>query len=178
MAFLIYRKEFDKLIAAGEKYMLAGHRLIYTIWQSKNKPVNQGWHISVDELIKAHTNGKESDKTMSFLIDYNPNSKREIGIVELLDIYLYTYASKSGEVWWSPVMLRLRRILHETSSTDFPPDEIERVKKTMNIPKEDREIVEFLYINGDKDHWNWGMNGMTNAAFIESPAREYFRKFF
>jgi len=34
--------------------------------------------------------------------------------------------------------------------------------------------MELLYLNGDNQGWNWGRNGMTNAAFIHGPARTYF----
>jgi len=35
-----------------------------------------------------------------------------------------------------------------------------------------------LYLNGTDRGWNWGRNGMTNAAFLQNSARDYFRKYF
>lgn len=48
--------------------------------------------------------------------------------------------------------------------------------KQLPEPSDDTpDFVEFLYLQGN---WNWGMNGITNAAFLRGKARAYFREFF
>ena len=179
MAFIVYKKENGKLIAINETFSLAGYNLIYRLWVNRERPTDQGWHISADDLIKVHTEGKESYKTRGLLVDFDPKSKRRIGIIELLDIYIYTFSStKPDEAGWSPMMLRFRDIMYEEFEKEITLDA--KYGKIMEIDDFENkgDFVEFLYLNGSDKGWKWGMNGMTNAAFIQGPAREFFRQYF
>jgi len=179
MAFLIYKNQNGNLIETGKTFSLAGYNLIYQQWEKNGKPTDQGWHASVNDLIKIHTGEKESHKTLRFLIDFHPSAKWRIGIIELLDAYIYTYAGANrNEASWSPMMLRFRDIYYEEFEKEITQKEKERIMKKINDPEASEDFVEFLYLNGSKSGWNWGMNGMTNAAFLQGPARDYFRKFF
>ena len=76
-------------------------------------------------------------------------------------------------------MLRLRGdVLYDE---DFDSD-LSLEAKSMRISKilehEQPDFIEFLYLNGDDKGWNWGRNGSTNAVFLQSHARQYFRQFF
>ncbi len=75
-------------------------------------------------------------------------------------------------------MLKLRDVLYEEFEKDISDGEKEKKIKVLKDPGNEEEFVEFLYLNGSDKGWNWGRNGMTNAAFIHGPAREYFRKYF
>ena|SRR3990170_8697963 len=178
MAFLIYKKDNGKLVATEEAYSLAGYNLIFQLWEDRGKPTDQGWHVSADDLIRARTGGQESWDSRSLLIDFNPNSKWRIGLVELLDIYIYTYRVKQGEASWSPMMLRLRDVLYEESDKEISKEEKRNKIAVIDDPQKDEDFVEFLYLNGTDKGWNWGVNGKTNAAFIHGSAREYFRQYF
>ena len=179
MAFLYYRKNDDKLIKTGESFSLAGYNLIYQLWDSRGKPTDQGWHVSADDLIKRYSNGSDSYETGRFLIDFDPNSKWRIGIIELLDIYIYTYSvAKQDEAEWSPMMLRLRDVMYEEFKNEISKEEKEDKIRKIQDPNNQEDFVEFLYLNGADKGWKWGMNGMTNAAFIGGPARAYFRRYF
>ena len=179
MAFLIYKKESGKLIATRESYSLAGYGLVYRSWEARGKPTDQGWHVSTDDLIKAHTNGKESYDTRRLLIDFAPQDKKVIGIIELLDIHVYTYAGANpGEASWSPMMLTLRDIMYQEFDREISKEEKEQKISLLDDPEHREDFVEFLYLQGSKKGWNWGKNGMTNAAFIQKPARQYFRQHF
>ena len=175
MAFMVYEKKDGNLIQTSENFSLAGYNLIYNLWEKRGKPTDQGWHMTVDDLIREYTEGKGSIQTYALLIDFHPNSRNRIGIIELLDIYAYTFSGESAkEASWSPMMLRLRDVLYEEYDKEITDKEKEQTIKTIKDPNGKEDFVEFLYLQG----WNWGRNGMTNAAFIQGAAREYFRKFF
>lgn len=179
MPFLYYRRENGKLKKTGKTFSLAGYNLIYQLWEQREKPVDQGWHISADDLIRQYSNHKDSHSSAALIIDFDPGSKQRIGVIELLDIYVYTYSGATiEEAGWSPMMLRLNTVIYEEFVHEI--NDVEKEKKLNEITESDNDddFVEFLYLNGSDRGWNWGMNGMTNAAFIEGPARDYFRQFF
>ena len=114
MAFMFYDKKNGKLNKTGKYFSLAGYNLIIHLWEKQGKPTNKGWHISADELIREYTKDKGSIQTNALLIDFHPNARNRIGIIELMDIYAYTYFSaKKQKVEWTPMMLRLRDVLYE-----------------------------------------------------------------
>ena len=179
MAFLVYNKQNGMLIATGETFSLAGYNLIYRLWEKRGKPTEQGWHVSANDLIKIHTKDKESYKTRRLLIDFHPNAKWRIGIIELLDIYVYTYpGAKRDDAGWSPMMLRFRDVMYEEFENEITKKDKEIKINKIQEPDYQEDFVEFLYLNGTDKGWNWGINGMTNAAFIQGPARDYFRQYF
>lgn len=183
MAFMVYEHQKGRLLNRGEGFSLAGYNLVYNAWLEKGKPTDTGWHVSADDLIRVHSKGKESYGTRRLLIDFHPNSSYRIGIIELLDLYIYTWKGSTPQsAEWSPIMLRLRDVLYDEGYGEQHPLTAEikaAVIQDIEVPKESNDdILEFLYLNGDKKGWNWGRNGMTNAAFLHKSAREYFRKFF
>lgn len=179
MTFLVYQSDGSFLEKTGLNFRLAGFNLVHRIWESRGRPTDRGWHISRDDLIANYEPSGKPERPYRFLIDFDPDAKWRIGLVELLDIYVYTFAgTEHGKAKWSPMMLRLRDVLYEEFDGDIPPEEKE--KRIARIPEPDSndDFVEFLYLNGSDQGWRWGMNGMTNAAFIHGPAREYFRQYF
>ena len=175
MAFLLYQRANGILTPTGQPFKLAGYNLIYNAWVKLDRPVNIGWHISAEELIRLHTNNAAGSATRALLIDFDPYARWRIGVIELLDIYVYTFGEGQTEPTWSPLMLRMRDIFYEEYD-----DEIDDAKKaailgSLQEPQNPNEFVEFLYLTGP---WGWGKNGMTNAAFLHGPARAYFRQFF
>jgi hypothetical protein len=173
---MFYERKEGYFVPTGENYCLAGHNLIHSLWIEREKPVDKGWHISGDDLVKAQTKGRESASTRALLIDFHPSSRERIGVIELLDIYAYTYAGdEPGSARWTPMMLRIKDIFY----SEDPNTEAEKARCLERlVPNQYDESVEFLYLNGCDKSWNWGRNGMTNAAFIGGDARVYFRKFF
>lgn len=179
MAFLIYQKKNGNLVATGETFSLAGYNLIYRQWEKSGKPTDQGWHISVSDLIKVQAGKDESYDTIRLLVDFHPSANWRIGIIELLDVYIYTYAGANfDEASWSPMMLRFRDIYYEEFEKEITVSEKERMIREIKDPETSEDFVEFLYLNGSNNGWNWGTNGRTNAAFIQGDARDYFRNFF
>jgi hypothetical protein len=112
----------------------------------------------------------------ALLIDFVPNANNRIGFVEIINIHLYTYGEDES-VFWSPMMLELRSVFYRDYK-GFTPKFKEKTIKEFKIKNEREKIIEFLYLNGDDYSWNWGKNGMTNAAFLDSSARKYFKHFF
>jgi len=183
MAFLIYRvlkkEKIELLENTGRTFKLAGYNLIYNLWKKKGKPTNQGWHVSADELIREFSSGNETYENLRFFIDFHPSAKWRIGLIELLDIYVYTWqGSQKGQASWSPMMLRFRDVMYEEFENEITENEKMTKISLIDSPAYNDDFVEFLYLNGDDKSWNWGMNGMTNAAFIRGAARDYFRPFF
>lgn len=111
------------------------------------------------------------------VIDWNPNAEDYIGLIELMDVYAYTWSYRQNEASWTPIMLSLRNVLSD--GVENASETKLRLKTGLLEPSEDEsEFVEFLYLKGGDHGWTWGMNGMTNAAFLEGAARDYFRRFF
>jgi hypothetical protein len=181
MAFMLYnRKEVGKKTIyknTGESFSLAGYNLIYNAWINMGQPINKGWSISRDylsSLIK-----KEGE--YAFLIDFDPTADWRIGIIEIDNIHIYTYGDKTKKIaYWSPLMLELRDIIYfETEDEEFDIKDKNKFLQKISTESDDtKKSVEFLYLNGTDKSWNWGKNGMTNAAFIQNEARDYFREFF
>jgi hypothetical protein len=183
MAFLVYErsKEDGKevLIATRANFKLAGYNLLFKAWERCGKPLNQGWKVTIHELVEIHSSGKDTADTLRFIIDFDPNSRRRVGLIEILDIYAYTYASATpGEPAWTPLMLRGRDIYYKEFDRDITSEDKERIVGKLPFPENTAEFIEFLYLNGPDKGWNWGKNGMTNAAFIQGEAREFFRQYF
>jgi len=153
MAFLVYRRSvqngIEVLNETGNAFSLAGYNLIYSAWQRHNKPIQQGWHVIINELI------------------------------ELLEINLYTWGGDTpNSAGWTPMMLRLRDVLDEWSAEPMSPEERTKRRATLWQPAYGGDFVEFLYLKGDDGRWNWGRNGSTNAVFLHDAARDYFRSHF
>jgi hypothetical protein len=181
MAFLLYGRLTQNgtpiLSPIGENFRLAGYNLIFQAWEKRGKPMNEGWHVSADELIALHTNGTENYQTRRLIIDFHPSSVRRIGLIELLDIYAYTYAANiPGDAAWTPMMFKLGDIFYEEYDHNLTPEEKRAITQSVSEPQTRNEFVEFLYLVGSA--WGWGKNGSTNAVFLQNPVREYFRAFF
>lgn len=175
MAFLLYARSAAGLTPTGEGFSLAGYNLIHAAWVQHGRPVDCGWHMTADELIRLRTGGAETISTRALLIDFDPSARWRIGVIEILDIYAYTYGEGEGQPVWSPLMLRLRDILYEEFDPEIDDAQREKILGNLPDPAANLDFVEFLYLTGP---WGWGKNGMTNAAFLHGPAREYFRQFF
>lgn len=183
MAFLIFDRAASsarvKLRPTTESFSLAGYNLIHTAWQKRGSPLDTGWHVTADDLIRLHFDNQHTSETKRLLIDFDPNSTRRIGLIELLDVYAFTWRDGSGGPEWTPLMLRMRDVFYQ--EYDPPLDE---ARKTGILSELDEpaagvpDFVEFLYLNGPRYSWNWGRNGMTNAVFLQGAARDYFRQFF
>ena len=162
----------------GEHFRLAGYNLIYQAWKIRGQPLDHGWHVSADELIRIDSNGLHTYDTRRMVIDFDPNARWRIGLIELLDVYAYTWGNGSGEASWTPLMLRLRDVFYEEYDPEITNHQRNEIMQQLPEPNDDSDFVEFLYLKGCDGSWNWGMNGRTNAAFLQGEARAYFRQFF
>jgi hypothetical protein len=137
--------------------------------------------VDADELIRLRLGDEHSREIRGLVIDFDPKARRRIGLVELLDIYAYTFGGTQaygGEASWTPLLLRLRDLFYEEYSGEISAEEKRQKLASIPEPVDPVESVEFLYLNGTSQGWNWGKNGMTNAAFIQGAARDYFRQYF
>jgi hypothetical protein len=135
MAFMIYTRSNGNLIYTGQSFGLAGYNLIYNLWEKRGNPTDSGWHMSADDLLREHTEEKESIKTNALLIDFHPNARTRVGIIELLDIYACTYSGASKrDASWTPMMLRLRDVLYEEYDELISDAEKERKIKCLADP--------------------------------------------
>lgn len=163
----------------GETFSLGGYNLIYQAREQLGKPVDKGWHVASDELIRLQTRGLHSYSTRRLVIDFDPNATWRIGLIELLDLYAYTWSDGKGGPSWTPLMLRFRDVYYKEYNPPINRARKEAILAELPEPASaSPDFVEFLYLNGPSHGWNWGKNGMTNAVFLQGAAREYFRKYF
>ncbi len=182
MSFLVF-EEFEDggtpaLRPTGQTFSLAGYNLLYRAWERLGRPIDRGWHVSRTELLDLHFGSGVHPPDARLIIDFHPSATGRIGLVEPMDIYAWTFGTETGQVAWTPLMLRLRDVFYEEYEDALTPDARRTALERIPTDWPASESVEFLYLNGDARGWNWGRNGMTNAAFIHGGARGYFRKFF
>src|SRR5690349_3892826 len=108
MAFMIFdRKQLDGksiLCPTKESFRLAGYNLLYDAWIKRGSPIEIGWHVSADELIQLHYDGTHNADTKRFVIDFDPSTTRRIGLIELLDVYAFTWGEGLQGPRWTPLM--------------------------------------------------------------------------
>lgn len=185
MAFLEFerfqRQDGWFLRPTGKRFSLAGYNLIYKAWEQQGRPLDIGWQVSRDDLLRIHSGGKHDSSTLRLIIDFKPKAKRGIGLIELLDVYAFTWSNGNGAPTWTPLMLRLTDVFSQEYDPPLDNSQKDEILSGLRLPEPKPnapDFVEFLYLNGQDGGWKWGMNGMTNAAFLQGAAREYFRRFF
>ena len=191
MAFYLYkreeREEGDKIkewFQQVRNVKLAGYNTIYKLWEQKGKPLDQGWHITRNDIATILTEGNGNHNSHRLIIDFypNPKSKQDIALIEVLDIYAYTYKNQIGKASWTVLMLRLRRVREEEFKETEITKKLEDEKKEFSIDKREDDsgldVFEFIYLLGEKEGFTAGQVGRFNAAFIDKDARRYFKNFF
>lgn len=183
MAFLLFERTVvgnrSVIMPTGSTFSLAGYNLIFKAWQALGSPLNKGWHITADELIQLHTDHDHNYSTRRLIIDFDPNATWRIGLIELLDVYAYTWDDGKNGPSWTPLMLRFRDIYYEEYNSPFDQAKKAIILSDLTEPVTGSpDFIEFLYLNGPSYGWNWGKSGMTNAVFLQGAARDYFRNFF
>jgi hypothetical protein len=179
MAFMLFKKERSGTgmcySDAHQGYKLAGHNLLYKLWNKRNKPVECGWSVTADDLLEEHGEGFSSSD-YALVIDFHPSAQNLIGLVEIDAIHVYTYGGGSGASW-SPIMLELRDVYYDEDFDEpLTPNRKQDILARFELSPTRKKIIEFLYLQGGV--WNWGKNGGTNAAFIHDDARRYFQRIF
>jgi len=169
----------EKLSFTGDHYQLAGYGLLHSLWTKKGRPRNVGWHVGADELIREAAKNQFDSSARRLLIDTAPTSKVRVEVIEIQEIHAFTVADQiSGVVWYTPLMLSIRGVMNHDIPQDLPKSEREVMVREIANPQYNEGLREFLYLLGDKNGWNWGMSGRTNAAILDPKARDYFRKHF
>jgi hypothetical protein len=180
LSFLVFEQFTTEaglaLRPTGDYFKLAGRNLLYQAWKRMGKPLNKGWHISRGDLLDLHFGGTPP-MDARLIIDFHPTADGRIGLIEPLDTYGYTFGD-DGRATWTPLMLRLHDVFYKEYDVALTPEGRAEIMNRVPTNFEGQETIEFLYLNGDDKGWNWGRNGMTNAAFLQGGARDYFRQFF
>lgn len=167
-----------ELVMTNETFSLAGRNtgLLHQIWLRRGKPINNGWDASADEILKVRSKEAQNGTTHCLIIDFDPWSKKRVALIELLHVYVFTWGDETtGKVWWNPLMIKLNDSLSKDPAT---AQETQGLKGRYEPIQANEHILEFLYLNGDRQGWIWGKAGRTNAAFLHKKARDYFRKYF
>jgi len=175
MAFYLYEKAGENEFRKTREIKLAGRNSIYNLWCQK-KPLDKGWEITQKELLKHITKKHDGYENFKIIIDFYPSSDNQIELIEIFDMFIYTYGNEQGEVSWSVLMVRVRDFWK-----CYNIDTSNRNKHLELITCEEHyedDIFEFLYLQGEDGGWKWGKVGMVNAAFIHKKAREYFKRWF
>lgn len=182
MTFLLFEKTaLDEggsiLRPTGGTFKLAGYNLLHQAWENRGKPLNEGWHVTRDELIRLHFSPEPPRDDVRMVIDFHPTATGRIGLIEPTEIYAYTWGSE-GIAQWTPLMLKFHDVFYQEYEEEISTEQKSEILKTIPCDFRGNDFIEFLYLNGDDKRWNWGRNGMTNAAFLHGAAREFFRRFF
>jgi hypothetical protein len=181
MTFLIFEEvataDSAVLRPTGNLFKLAGYNLLYRAWERLDRPLNRGWHVSHGDLLDLYFGANPRPNGPRLIIDFHPTSTGRIGLIKPVDVYAYTWGDGARAVW-TPLMLRLRDVFYEEYEQVLSPEDKAAILAGIPTDFVGQESVEFLYLNGDDGGWNWGRNGMTNAAFLHGDARTYFRQFF
>ena len=140
----------------GNKISLAGYSLFYKAWLAHESPLDTGWRITADELIQIQTDRAHTCTTRCVVSDFDPKAIWRIGLVELLDIFAFTWSDGNGAPSWTPIMLRLRDIFYKEY---IPPiDQAGKTSVLSELPEPEPncpDFVEFLYLNGPSYGWTW-----------------------
>ena len=156
---------------------LAGKNgIIYRLWNKIGKLKNR-WHISKKDII-VDVRGTQSDYAQyTVIIDAAPSVKNLVDLVELQEIFVYTYLNdESKTADWSNLMLVVKDILWEEKVSEEQKESL--TKKFSRPPTLGDDIFTFLYLHGETRAWNFGRLGQMNGAWIHKPAREYFKTVF
>ena len=183
MAFMLYQTFLsagaEHLRFTREHYSLAGNNILKQAWKAMNRPLNQGWHVSANDIIAQLTDGQHTIQTRRLLVDASPSTRDKIEIIEIRDIWAFTQGDEqTGEVWWTPLMLNVRGVLSLSGTRDMAAEERRAMIHDIHAPLYSPECREFLYLLGEDRGWNWGVSGRTSAAYLEPRVRKYFRDYF
>jgi len=166
----------------AKNVMLAGNNAFKRCWELKGKPINKGWHSSLNDIVSILTEKKGDSHSHRLIIDFDPNANWRIALIEIVNLYAYTFGNQiNGEVWWTPIMLELKDVwVDEELEDQLNQDEKNKKQKQFKIQnREDIETsVEFIYLKGDNGGWTFGRVGGANAPFIGGEARKFFRNYF
>jgi hypothetical protein len=70
MAFLIFEQTalegHSILRPTGGTFKLAGYNLLYRAWENRGKPLNVGWQVARDELLRLHFYRKLPEMTCAW----------------------------------------------------------------------------------------------------------------
>ena len=182
MSFLVFEKsdgdESGVFRPTGVHFSLAGYNLLHRAWERLGRPLDTGWHVSRADLLDLHFGSGPRPQDPRLIIDFHPSATGRIGLVEPMDIYAWTFSDGKGRAVWTPLMLGLQDAFYEEYEAALTPEAKAAIMERIPASSSGGESIEFLYLNGEDRSWNWGRNGMTNAAFINGGARDYFRRFF
>lgn len=180
MPFYLYRRfqeNSKEFLEKQRQIKLAGHNM-KCLWRKKGKPINAGWHISLDDIIQENISEGNDARDHTVIIDLDPSSRKIITLLELSDIYAFTYGQNSV-VSWTVLMLKLKEIFAHSDKNLTSKKREQIIHKIQNpADNEKSAATEFLYLQGENRGWNWGMVGYVNAALIYEDAKEFFKKYF
>ncbi len=173
MPFSLYKVDGQDLVRVSRVNMV-GKNTIYNGWIKHGRPFNQGWHMDKNEIISLTEKGG-AYSTHRIIIDLAPKAIGAVFLLELLDIYGFTYASDEypGEPEWTPLMFRMRDAFRH-AGVGMDADRKASLKERFRPINDELDIFEFVYLR-----WNWnpGRVGQWNAALLHSEALQYFKQF-
>ena len=78
MAFLIFEEaafEGHRILRqTGQTFKLAGYTLLHKAWEKRGKPLNVGWHVTHEDLIRLHYLPQQPRDDVRMMIDFHPTS--------------------------------------------------------------------------------------------------------
>jgi len=104
MSFMLYEVTAsagaERLRFTGEYYALAGHNILRRLWEAKDRPLNQGWHVSANDMVAHATLGQHTVETRRLLVDASPHTTGKVEVIEILDVWAFTLGDqRTRQVW-------------------------------------------------------------------------------
>ncbi len=173
MPFLIYRCVQNRSdLALQGRVSLAGRAGPLAAAARAALPSGDGastWHLSGGQLLEAL--GWLPSAQHRLIVDLKPNVPNNVSLYRVLRVWGHSSAC------WTPVALRLQPLFVDRRTAD--PN---RFKKLFKFPALDEPLVhEFLYLQGGfrrqpkkRNEWQWGRNGLVNAALLWPDALSFF----
>jgi hypothetical protein len=95
----------------SETFKLAGYNLLHQAWEARGKPLDEGWQVSREELVRLRF-PNETASSKRLIIDFDPNADWRIGLIEPLVIYAFSFGGDNQTVTWTPLMIKLRDVFY------------------------------------------------------------------
>ena len=169
--YFLYQKETigdTTAFQRSQQVSLAGSRsgiivqyLREILNRSDTEPLE--WHIPVDDIFR-----KLNLKGNSLVIDAKPNSKKELSLFDVINIWGYSSHN------WTPILLELKQILEDDIN------KYDRTNFTLENYNDDQSVFTFLYLHGSvkngriTDTWVFPGPSPTNSVLLWPKALEFF----
>ena len=122
--------------------------------EKKGSPTNKWWQFTSEDLSEYYQKKLKEETQLHFIIDFYPHQTYKIGLVEIVNIFLFTMADYSGEGIEETIMrLKMQDIFYLEDYNDEPSYYKGKIKYIHQTNMTD--FTEILFLHGDDSRWHW-----------------------